>query len=411
MNTPETAEQPIQAQPEQPAGLMNFLRNNRLAKYAAIGAGALTLGGGTALLASSGGNNNVASAAAENFPVLVGSESQAIANCNSMEFSQAASDAAHYNPEAFVPNTPVTTSEEAKQYVFNLFSKDGAISDPGTEAALMSTVVLAAHHGGFENTNYDYLSHFNATLGRYHGSGGLERARRDCKEAVNTMVQDVGYNSNWAQPGETVTEFAATRDKNNVISGAELNTGTTKVTLQGIEFIMRDTSKGENGYLSVLISTDSEGVANGNIYIKGLSKVQVFGKNPNHKGKLPAGMVVHRTSSGKLTIGKAGGGGTFGNTSGSGEGNHAGNVPESGNQQGATTGTTPSFGRGGGTSTGQTVTRTSTVPGTTSTETVPQTTTTETTPTTTTVTTPTTTTVTTSSTPTKGSCEPNCNSH
>jgi len=252
-------------------------------------------GAGAAYVATGGENHNTATAdASGNVPTLVSNPNQALSNCDNLEFDNAAADASSYNSDAFLPSTTVDTPEGAKQYVFNLFSDHGPLAGKGdmeSFAAMMSTVYGASHQGGFENTNYDYIDQFNKALGRYQGVDGRDRARDDCKNLFNTLTQDVGYNDNWANSGETVTQFAAVRDNgDNHITGATMFRGTVKegVTLEGVEFKLRTTSKGENGYLSVLVSTNSKGVENGTIFIKGLTVQQFNGKSQTKQGKNPA---------------------------------------------------------------------------------------------------------------------------
>ncbi len=369
-STPVMDEQ-LQAEAQQQSHARHHLLW-RLAPYVAAGvaaAGAVEL-----VNFSNSGSHSVATAAGGNVPNLVNSPNQALANCENLHFGQSAANASNYNSDAFFPNTTVATPEDAKQYVLNLFSKDGPLAgDTQMESlgAAMSTVVEAAHQGGFENTNYDYIDHFNKALGRYKGNGGRDRAVSDCKEAFNTLIQDVGYNDNWANSGETVTEFAAVRDKqSNDVAATTMFRGIVKqgVTLKGVEFKLRTTSKGENGYLSVLISTNSEGVENGTIFIKGLTVQQFNGKSQTNHGKNPAkkqhelhqantgsqvasglgGVIVRRSSNGQLTLSSAGGG------SGVGAGTGTGHVKGGGGALRGRGGQGVKGGSGGGTGSGST---------------------------------------------------------
>jgi len=279
----------VQQEQSRSASLLNRIRRN------AVPAGAVVLAlsiGGYELF--KGGNNESANANQGNIPVLVGSETQADANCSTLELGNAANNQAEYNQHAFLPAEQVTDPEDAKQYVLNLFSANGPLAgknaDPASLAAIMATIVTPAHEKGFINTNYNYGAEWNNSYSSYtqnDSQTNLANARRDCAEAVTTLTQDVGYNPLWAKSGDTVTRFTALRDNSNNITNAELDTGPIDTTLEGIEIAPRATSKNENGYNSVLISTNSQDIPNGTIYFKGYKPEQVSGSTNTSTGTKP----------------------------------------------------------------------------------------------------------------------------
>jgi hypothetical protein len=261
-----------------------------------VGLAAAGLGAGVSIAAANSDSSQ--SSGANSYPVLVSDQSEALANCEDFSDANAAADASTYNEHGFLPADHVVDATEAKQYVLNLFSKEGPLAGQGDEAslaAIMSAVVIPSHEGAFESVDYDYLQEFVNTIGSFNSEGGLDRAKADCKEAYGTLIQDVGFNGDWANKGETVSELIPIRNKQNDIVNATLATGKVKSgsTFRGIEIALRPTTKGQNGYLSILISTDTKGEANGQIFIKGLNHIEAYGKNETQKGHSNAHVKHH----------------------------------------------------------------------------------------------------------------------
>lgn len=214
-------------------------------------------------------------------PTQVNNENSAEANCNNLTLDNNLNNTDVYNSDAFFPNTTVTNQNDAKRYILDLFSSNGPLAghaSPNALAAILATVVNPATEKGFVKTHWDYLAEYNSALSRYTGANATENASADCKKALKIIVEDVSFNTDWANPGETISQFAAVRADGKIVDAA-LNTGTVKQKFSGIELKLLETSKNQNGYLSVLISTNTPGVENGTMYIKGLTQAQTGAAN------------------------------------------------------------------------------------------------------------------------------------
>ncbi len=384
---------------------------------------ALTLLGGAAATFINNSNNHPGSG--------VGPEAASAAT-NSGEACAdfVASDAGTNNPVrfnsgSFLPRAAITSPDSAKNYIGALFAQGGTVAggSPDTLAALMATSVIPGTREDANDPNYNYIAAFNDRIAAYSTAQGQEAAQADCKEAYDFVTQVAEYTDDWAQPGEPVSEFRATRSKNYEINGAELTKPqvATKV-FKGIELKLRSTTKEVNGqdlqgFPSVLITEE------GQIFVKGLKPAQ-SGQSHKHRGI--AGKTASNNTQGggnKLSQNRGnngtstGGGSNQGNRQGSnghnnggGGGNQRGNSPE--NQTGSNQGPHPSHQGPENTpnsGTPTTPTRTETTPPTTTTAPPPKT---ETTPPTTTTTTPppppptTTTTTTTGDKGSGGECVP-----
>ncbi len=207
--------------------------------------------------------------------------------CDDLTQANAAANSDNYNtPQAFFPKTgKLEKADQVRPYIQELFSEDGPLAGKGdyaSLAAIMSTVVLPAHDGAVTDINFNYLGTYNARIAAYGAEGGKKAAVADCKQAWETLNQVAGYNDNWAQEGEQVTEFQAVRDttnpdksKQNNIVGMTLSQGVSTDTLRGIEFKLRNTSKELDGFQEILLSTNQKGQLDGRIFVRGFTNGNV----------------------------------------------------------------------------------------------------------------------------------------
>ena len=206
--------------------------------------------------------------------------------CADLEFADAASDAVKYNPTAFLPKSGgADNPDDARSYVQSLFNANGPLAGNGDKASLaavMATVGTPARDGAGTNPNYDYVGTFSTIMAKYSAADGLAAAREDCKQLNDTMSQTAEYNPNWAQKGETITEFAAVRDINNPLEenrynviGMETREVVSIDTIRGVELSLQETEKGLDGFTSILISTNSEGEFDGRMFAKGVTAGEV----------------------------------------------------------------------------------------------------------------------------------------
>lgn len=269
------------------------------------------------------------------------------AKCDDLTDASSANHATGYNHKDFLPKAgEVTDKEKAQTYIERLFNSNGPLAGKGdyaSLAAIMAVVVEPAHDGVAANPNYDYVGAFNDKIASYSAEGGTSLARKDCKQAFDTLVQVASYDDNWAQLGETVTAINAMRGSDNNIIGMSLEKVVTLNTLGGIVLRLRTTSKGIDGFTDVLISTNKDGNYDGRLFVKGLTKGDGGTPDVTGKAKVPAKP--------KQQKGKAQSGGntnTGTNEGNKGTGGSAG--PKGTNPEAGPGGTTdsPAVGGGGG---------------------------------------------------------------
>ncbi len=239
------------------------------------------------VVASSAIGINACSDSAEKAAAAPTTDKEAAEMCNDFESSNAAANGSKYNtPNAFMPKTgKIDKSSQVREYIQSLFNENGPLAGNGDEAslaAIMATVVVPAHDGAVTDINFNYEAAYNARIAAYQGADGKKVAIADCKLAWKTLNQVAAYNDNWAQKGEQITEFQAVRDvdnadekKRNNIVGMQLAQGISTETLKGIEFKLRKTAKGVDGFQEILLSTNEEGELDGRIFIRGFTKGDV----------------------------------------------------------------------------------------------------------------------------------------
>ncbi|GAC1391511.1 MAG: hypothetical protein NVSMB46_04300 [Candidatus Saccharimonadales bacterium] len=223
--------------------------------------------------------------------------------CDAISFSDTiGSDASHYRPDAFLPETDKTNSHDAVLPYINSIFKDGpvaATTNQDTLAALMAVVGTPAQigQGQDHNIDYSYQTEFHKKVSTYKAPNGVQVAKQDCATLYTTLSEVADYSDNWVQNGEKVTGFF---DKRNT----EKNANNYKITdeviptekvadhqYKGIQLKLSRQTKGLKGFTEVLISTDSEHKDDGDIYIKGAIKIDTpkdNAKNQNPQGKTPS---------------------------------------------------------------------------------------------------------------------------
>ncbi len=267
--------------PEMTAGVMPSIeaanapeQAGRSHKLRAALAGVVILATGGSVYACSGDSDKAGREAAAN--------ANTIEMCANSTFSEVSTNAEHYATEAFLPKGEIKDAKSADAYVNTLFDKDGPLAgeqDQVSLGAFMATIVNPAHDGAAVNPNYDYLGTFKSNVAAYRAPGGDAKAKEDCKTAFQTAKQTVQYNGDWAQAGETVTQFTAVRNEANKITGMKLDQVVTNDKLAGAAMALRATAKGLDGFTEVLITPD------GKMYVKGVTagnggSVSLEGENP-----------------------------------------------------------------------------------------------------------------------------------
>lgn len=323
-----------------------------------MSAGALVAVGGLAALGLTGLESGSSDKSAEKAPATA---AEAQKQCDNLQFNDIASDASKYHSEAFLPEAHnVDNQDKTRTYINKLFGSGplAGKTDVASLATVMAVVVQPAHDGAAADPNYDFTGQWFNNMARYTSNGGAEAASKDCNQAYKTLTQVASYKKGWAQPGETVTEFQAVRNKDNRIVGIKPVKIETLGSLSGIELELRQTSKGLDGFTPVLISTTENGGWDGRLFVKGITKGE-SGAAVKFDEK-----AIAKTNNQKSTTG----GGQVGNNQGNqGTGGSAG--PNGTNPEAGPGGVTTSPGGGGGEGT------TTTTRGTTTTTTHPTTTT------------------------------------
>ncbi len=216
-------------------------------------------------------------------------------DCNSSEFANVSARPNEYNATAFLPHTDkLGNDDEASKFVLSLFDQNGPLAgqlDPVSLAAVEAVVVVPSHDGVATNPDYDFVKTFKDKFAAYsQADGGLDLAKKDCVTARDTLVQTGQFNGTWAVKGETVTLFHALRDTDNQDAAKKFNIidmkpvkVVTQDTLGGVEFTVRATNKGIDGFISVLLTKE------GDLYIKGFTEGQGTGTAPIENNAAPAG--------------------------------------------------------------------------------------------------------------------------
>ncbi len=261
--------------------------------------------------------------------------------CAQGVFSPESGNPDKYVATAFLPQQakPVSSKGEAAKHVASWFDADGPLGtkiDSASLAAIQATIVGPAHDGEAVNPKFDYLKAFSDAAARYAApQGGLEAARKDCATTAETLVQTGDFNGEWAQPGETITRIVPVRDANNKIIGMKLEKVVTEAKLGGVDFQLRQTSKGLDGFTDVLVTQ------NGTEYVKGLTvgeggtaagESQGSGQNPGEQSDTGASQRDQQSNTGagnRQQQGSGGASGSLGNT-----GNGAGTQANGGGSQG-----------------------------------------------------------------------------
>jgi hypothetical protein len=336
---------------------------------------------GAASVLSACGNSNTNST--KNHEVTA---AQAKANCETFTNTNAAADSSRYDTSAFLPKGTIDSHASVGSYVKSLFSSTGPLAgkgDIGSLAAITAAITVPSEKGTTKANTYSYQGTFASSVAAFSSiSGGKQAQQNACNSSFKVMNEDGDWNSNWAGPGQVVTQLIPTRNTSNnhikTENGSDLKLEQVHLTgaLKGAEFRSRKADK--PGYNSVLITEQ------GDIFIQGIVSLEGNSNQQNGNGaritfepngtkvivtKGPNGETITTTVSAggttttKTTSGNGGGSGSGSGGSGSGAGNGGGSGSGSGgNGGGTTTTTTPP-------------TTTTTVPSTTTT-TVPPTTTT-----------------------------------
>ncbi|MES2971070.1 MAG: hypothetical protein V4702_01985 [Patescibacteria group bacterium] len=198
-------------------------------------------------------------------------EESVAVDCEDSSFARVASSAMQYESKSFLPKLEVIDNKKKVQpYIDRLFDKNGPLGgkiDIGSLAALGAVVGEPSHDGKTTDPNYDYFGTFSRLIAEYQAADGLDKAEDDCQQLKETLSQTAEYNGNWAQKGDVVTEMVALRDLENNIVGMDFIEGpVTLDTLRGIEVKLRQSTKGLDGFISILIDDVSK-----KIYIKGIT--------------------------------------------------------------------------------------------------------------------------------------------
>lgn len=275
-------------------------------------------------------------------------------DCDTSNFANVSARPNEYNDTAFLPHTDkLGNNDEASQYVLSLFDQNGPLAgqlDPVSLAAIEAVAVVPSHDGVATNPDYDYVKTFKDKYAAYSQSdGGLELAKKDCVVARDTLVQTGQFNGTWAVKGETVTLFKALRDTNNQDVAKRYNIidmkpvkVVTQDTLGGVEFTVRASNKGIDGFISILLTKE------GDLYIKGFTEGQGTGTAPIENNQAPAGEPTAETGPNQGNRATGGAAGPNGANPEAGP-NGVTNSPANGGNGGA--GTTVTVGSGGTTTT------------------------------------------------------------
>lgn len=195
-------------------------------------------------------------------------------NCEDIKLANAAANPELYGTESFLPKADsFKTDEDVVNYIARLFDQDGPLAgdaDAGSLAFVKAAITGPSHDGKTVDPAYNYLDAFKSAGASYFTENGNVAAKRDCKEANDTLVQLAELNNNWAQAGETVTKFVPIRDvdnadksqRNNII-GLKLVKVVTKDKLSGIEVKLRDSSRELDGLTEVLLTDKGEAYVRG----------------------------------------------------------------------------------------------------------------------------------------------------
>jgi hypothetical protein len=227
-------------------------------RRAAVAAGVLAVAAvaGVGAFAYEAGNSESAHADISNV-----SAGEAAQNCEAITDAEAASNAADYNPNAFLPKTgKVEKQEDARVYVSSLFSKDGPLAGQGdyaSLAAVVSAVTKPSHDKSAVDPKYNYAEQFNTSLATYRAEGGNGVAEKDCVATFDTLMQVAGYTDSWNGENGVVTQLRAVRNGKNQVVDMDLKKLVNGTTYQGILLKFNNhTAKNVDEFVEVLISTN-----------------------------------------------------------------------------------------------------------------------------------------------------------
>lgn len=242
-----------------------LLATNRRKVGAALG-GALLLGGAVAGVMALDDDGS-----AERHREMAESTAE-FDECEDLAFENVAANPDLYARDAFLPRAEqgLNNAEDVQKYINNLFDGNGPLGtkiDKVSASAFNAVIVFPSHDGEATNPNFNYLEAFQDSLAAYNApEGAKEAAEKFCNLSYETALQTAQYNPNWAQEGETVLQFTAGRNDTYEITEARFEELVTTETLSGVVFDLRESSRGIDGFVEVLVDDE------GRIFLKGVAQ-------------------------------------------------------------------------------------------------------------------------------------------